>query len=150
MNAIEALEIIKLRNTAYPRTSSIQNMDSLEKEAKLFSNIFNEDFIEVELALNECINKLAFPPTISDIKNEIAWSKELKPLEALAEVERVMRLYGTPRTIEALASLNGNVLKAVKQIGFRELCLMPEMKAKETFIQVYKEVVLNNQRGRVC
>jgi hypothetical protein len=151
MNAIESLKIIQTRNIAYPRASTNQGKESLQEEAMLYADLFqNESFVEVDKALKKHMEKSSYPPAISDIKNELAWTKNLKPIDAWSKVEKVIGEYGIYRANEALEHLEGNVLEAVKRVGFSKLCRMSEAEAKETFIEAYKELALSNQGGIAC
>jgi hypothetical protein len=151
MNALEALKIIQIRNIAYPRVNANQGKDLLQEEAILYADLFqNESFAEVEKALKKHIEKSSYPPAISDIKNELTWTKNLKPLDAWKEVEKVIGAYGSWRSNEALDHLKGNVLTAVKKVRFSELCRMTEKEAKDAFIEAYKEAVISNQEGIAC
>jgi hypothetical protein len=151
MNALEALKIIQIRNIAYPRVSANHGKELLQEEAILYADLFqNESFVEVEKAIKKHIEKSSYPPAISDIRNELTWTKNLKPLDAWKEVEKVIGAYGVWRSDEAIEHLKGNVLGAVKRVRFSELCRMTEKEARDTFVEAYKELVMSNQGGIVC
>lgn len=145
MNTIEAIEFIRLRNMTYPRTSSIQGKDALLEEAEYLASEFAElDFIEVRLALRNHIRKSSYPPSISDIRNEIVWAVNPSPEDAWIEVDKLIGAYGSRVPNERLKQLDRNVLATIKRVTIGQLGGMSITEAKAAFINVYKAQVLSS------
>ena len=84
-----------------------------------------------------------FPPTVADLRKGVAaltCPAALTQGEAWLEVKRAISNYGIYRETEALAAMQPQVLAAVRQIGWRDLCMTKNddlMATRSHFFKLY-------------
>lgn len=93
------------------------------------------------------MNKNPYPPTIAEILE--AYQKAvnphafIRPEEAWESVRKAINLYGSYRQVEAMDYLSTNVVKAVKTIGWQNLCKADNVSfsyMKRDFMLAYENV----------
>lgn len=83
-----------------------------------------------------------FPPAICDIVGQAGRPAPKDANKAWQQVLSAVGHYGIYREIEAMDSLPEDVREAVRDVGFRNICMATEADAKKMFVSAYKE--LNN------
>ncbi|SMB97824.1 Loader and inhibitor of phage G40P [Thermanaeromonas toyohensis ToBE] len=99
----------------------------------------------VEKALLKVLSEVRYFPTVAEIRQaaaEIMQPETLSPGEAWALVLQAVKRYGSYREAEALAALPEDVARAVRYLGWREICLseQPEV-VRAQFMKVYEQVI---------
>lgn len=103
-----------------------------------------------EMALMELSAQLDFPPSIAQIRKKYAeyTSPPVKEAgEAWEDVRRLIRKYGWPGELEALAEMDELTRRAAKSIGFLEICRSeaPDV-VRGQFLRIY-ETLANRQKA---
>ena len=101
----------------------------------------------VKCAVLMHISESKYPPTVAEIRKKalsLSKPKELNGLEAYNEVVKAINTYGFRRVNEAYNSLPTEIVKVIKNIGWRELCLSnsPDTIRKQ-FIKMYEQGIEN-------
>lgn len=144
MTRDEVIKILTILKTAYPKYYANMKKEEAENTIELYSDMFKSDDANlVAIAVKSMINKLPFPPTIADIRNEIyslttekeapieLWNKLKKAISnstynSVEEFnklpEKVKKFVGSPQGLRELgqneSSINDTVVKGqfLKQI----------------------------------
>jgi hypothetical protein len=102
------------------------------------------------------INETRYPPTIAEILKEyqkaINPSAFISPEQAWVSVKNAIKKFGYYRESEALASLSANAEKAVKTIGWRNLCMADDKQfdfMRKNFVESYKQVETDERHSLV-
>lgn len=80
-----------------------------------------------------------FPPAICDIVGQAGKPAPKDANKAWQQVLSAVGHYGIYRELEAMDSLPDDVREAVRDVGFRTICMATEADAKKMFIAAYKE-----------
>ncbi|QZY56685.1 replicative helicase loader/inhibitor [Crassaminicella profunda] len=107
----------------------------------------------VEVAARKLVSESPYPPTIADIRKAAAdvVSPELpSSADAWGEVVQAMKKFGSYNAEKALKSLSPLTRKAVKIMGFRELCVSEnQMADRAHFLKMYKVLEQREKTERV-
>lgn len=94
MTREETIMILKLLKTAYPRFYTNITKEEAENTISLYMDMFKEENSNlVLLAVKQLITTLQFPPTIADVKNQIAKfekNNDLMPIELWNKVKKAI------------------------------------------------------------
>lgn len=127
--------------TAYP---NFQIMPSDENKKVWYSMLKDLEYPICQNAIMQIIATSKFPPSIAEIREKYAEMVSLPVADsgqAWEEVMRAIQYYGAIRELEAVASLSEPVRKAVKIIGFRNLCFSENIAVERAqFFRVYETV----------
>jgi hypothetical protein len=144
---VERAETIKLFGvfkTAYPKYFISQDKAELQLQITLWTELFSDiPFCVVEPAVKKLILESAYPPTISDVRKQVAEITQdpgdrADVATAWGEVMRAISLYGYYRPQEALASMSPRTAKIVGFIGWEEICTSGEIGvARGQFVKMY-------------
>lgn len=136
--------------TNYPWAYKHFDEDMLKLAVESWHNFLSE--LDVRLVFNitaklMSLDKKGFPPTIAQILEEyqkaINPSAFVRPEEAWETVRTAIRKYGSYRESEALASLSASTVRAVKTIGWMNLCMADDKQfdfMRKNFIEAYQNV----------
>lgn len=142
MNWNEFAKIAMALKTSWP---SFQIMPSEESKKVWFSMLQDLDYSICQNAIKQIIATSKFPPSIAEIREKYVESTSLHlpdAGEAWEEVMNGIRKYGTYEEEKALNSFSAPVRKAVKRIGFRNLCLSENIVADRAhFFKLYESIV---------
>ncbi len=139
MKKTEIVQLLVVINAAFP------NMQVNEVMVDLWHELLGDiDFNLAKAAVKKILLESPYPPTIADIRKQVAeitTPKQIDPAEAWGEVERAIRYYGSYREEEALASMSPAVARVVKYIGWREICLSEEPGVlRGQFLKMYQQL----------
>ena len=133
--------------TYYPRENLLPNDRAMELWFKELQDIPYE---VAEIGLQKWVSLNKWSPSIAEIREYSATivNGEIAPWsEAWEEVRRALNNYGYYRADEALKSLSPIVLKAVKRIGFYELCTSENPEASRAkFRMIYEQIAEQEKR----
>ena len=135
---------------SYPLAYKHFDEDMLKLAVETWHTFLSE--LDVRLVFNItgkiiATDKKGFPPTIAQILEE--YQKAINPLafvrpeEAWESVRTAIRKFGSYRESEALASLSNSTCKAVKSIGWMNLCMADDKQfdfMRKNFIEAYQNV----------
>lgn len=139
MKKTEIVQLLVVINAAFP------NMQVNEVMVDLWHELLGDiDFNLAKAAVKKILLESPYPPTIADIRKQVAeitTPKQIDPAEAWGEVERAIRYYGSYMEEEALASMSPAVARVVKYIGWREICLSEEPGVlRGQFLKMYQQL----------
>ena len=95
------------------------------------------DIREIMPLVDNHIKTSVYPPVPADI---IPKPVPKDPGKAWQQVLSAVGHYGIYRELEAMDSLPEDVRAAVRDVGFRTICMATETDAKKMFVAAYKEV----------
>lgn len=145
MTRKETAGILGMVKVAYPRTYSEMGSADLSNTVDLWAAMFiDEDFETVKTALYKHVATSKFPPTIAELRtafSEVTQRSLPTAGEAWSEVLSAIHNYGYCRAEEALNSMSEITQRAVKSMGWSNLCASEEqMPDRAHFIKIYESL----------
>lgn len=142
MDKQEFGKFVMALKTYYPRETLLPNNQAIE----LWYRQLNDIPYEIaELVLNKWVATNRWSPSIADIREQATEVKQGQKPDWGAGWEQVLsaiKNYGVYRPDEALASMDETTRQAVKQIGFREICMSENIAAdRANFRMIYERQV---------
>lgn len=139
MKKTEIVQLLAVINAAYP------NMQVTEAMASIWYELLRDiDFATAQVAVKKLLLESPYPPTIADIRKQVASitsPKQLDPAEAWGEVISAIHRYGYYRQEEALASMSPLVAKVVRYMGWQEICASEEPSVvRGQFLKMYQQM----------
>lgn len=127
MDREQAIVVLKLLKTAYPRFYTDITKEEAENMVALWVDMFrHEDPTLVLLAVKELINTLKFPPTVADVKEKMysLTTKTESPAELWGTLAKAVRngLYGYHEEFEKLPDVIKTFVREPAQL--REMAQM--------------------------
>lgn len=127
--------------TYYPKEKILPNEQAMELWYRQLEDI---PYQIAELTLNKWVGTNKWSPSIADIR-EMATSVKCgdKALwsDGWEEVLRAIRMYGSYREAEALQSMTELTRKAVKRLGFRNICMSENIAAdRANFRMIFEQL----------
>ena len=123
MNKAEFGKFAMALKTYYPRENLLPNEQALEL---WFNQLQDIEYKLAEVALNKWVATNKWSPSIADIREAAtAVIQGEKPDwgEGWEQVQRAIRLYGSYSQEQALESMDDITRQAVRQIGWKNLCM---------------------------
>lgn len=110
MNREQAIALLKILKTAFPRFYTDMTKEEAESTISLWVDMFKHENPNLVItATKELINTLKFPPTIADIKEKMysLSNKEADDMELWNELDKAARncLYNTQEIFDNLSPL---------------------------------------------
>ena len=128
MTPQETKKIFGILMISYPRFYPSEEKEKLRMTLELWTEMFADISYNVaEIAIKKLILESSYPPTISDVRKQIADintdpQDRIDPSTAWGEVLHAIRMFGYPRPAEALESLSPRTRMVIKSIGWQEIC----------------------------
>lgn len=151
MSKLDVIKLLGMIAVAYP---NMKEVDDLTVET--WYDCLSDIDLEVALAaVKKNILESPFPPTIADIRKQVADVVTLKEdkldiSEAWGEVVKAMQTHGSYSEIEALKSMNPTTKKVVKYMGWREICLSENLGViRGQFLRMYETVAARERQDRL-
>lgn len=128
MTPQETKKLFMILMVSYPKFYPAEEKEKLRLTIELWTEMLADVPFEVaQIATKKLILESAFPPTISDVRKQIADitadpNNKIDPSTAWGEVAKAIRIYGYPRPQEALESMSPRTRKVVESMGWQEIC----------------------------
>ena len=106
------------------------------------------DYATANIAIQKHMVSSKYPPTIADIREqatEVSYGQAPLWSDGWEQVLRAMRLYGSYRLQEALDSMDDLTRKAVKRLGFKELCMSENIAVDRANFRMVFEQLANRE-----
>ena len=106
------------------------------------------DYATANVAIQKHMVSSKYPPTIADIREqatEVSYGQAPLWSDGWEQVLRAMRLYGSYRLQEALDSMDDLTRKAVKRLGFKELCISENIAVDRANFRMVFEQLANRE-----
>lgn len=137
MNREQAIALLKILKTAFPRFYADMTKEEAENTINLWVDMFkHEDPALVMTATKDLINTFKFPPTIADVKEKMygLTNNEVDNLTLWNELDKAVRncLYNTQNVFDGLSPVVKKFVGSPAQL--REYALSPA----DTFSTVTK------------
>lgn len=127
--------------TYFPKEKILPNEQAMEL---WFLQLQDIPYKALEVALNKWVATNKWSPSIADLREAVAGLCEEDVADwgqAWESVLKAIRNFGMYRIEEALASLDDLTRQAVKQIGFREICLSENIQTdRANFRMIYEQL----------
>ena len=127
--------------TYYPKENILPNDKALELWYQQLQDIPAD---VAELTLNKWVATNKWSPTIADIREHAAIIRQGEAKDwgdAWQDVLKAISQYGTYREAEALASFDETTRRAVKRLGFKNICLSENIAAdRANFRMIYEQL----------
>lgn len=134
MTREEAIQVLTLLKAAYPRFYTGMTRADAEAAISLWASMLADmPFEVVKIAIEKYMAVGKFPPTIADIRESALNTKELTGDEAFGQAVEAVKRYGYYREAEALSSIHADVAKVIKNLGYKDLCMLEDGKEKMTY-----------------
>ena len=173
MNREQAIIVLKLLKTAYPRFYANMTKDEAENTVALWTDMFKGDNPELVLiAVKKLIGELEFPPTISDVKKSMysitdntasdieLWNRFLKAISrsgynSVEEFDKLPELLqkfaGSPQQLKTYAMMDSDTVNSVVKGQFlKHIGILKEReKENKMMLPEVREIVyaLSNKMG---
>ena len=106
------------------------------------------DYATANIAIQKHMVSSKYPPTIADIREqatEVSYGQAPLWSDGWEQVLRAMRLYGSYRLQEALDGMDDLTRKAVKRLGFKELCMSENIAVDRANFRMVFEQLANRE-----
>lgn len=141
--------LCKGMKAVYTQSTFLPDADAFTIWYRLLEDL---DYTIAQAAIQKYILTNKFPPTIADIRENAAlvqtgdkktWS------DGWEEVMKAIRHFGSYREEEALESMSEITRKAVKKLGFRNICLSENITAdRANFRTIYEQMAENEYTAK--
>ncbi len=137
----EVAKLLAVIAAAYSRFQ----VDEL-KQNVWFEMLGDVDYKIAQMAVKKLMLESPFPPTIADIRKQIAEittpeKYKISAADAWGEIEQAISKYGYYQQSEALDSMSSITRKTVDLIGFRQICLCEEPGVvRGQFLRMFEQV----------
>ena len=127
--------------TYYPRENLLPNNQAMDLWFRQLQDI---QYKVAEVGLNKWVSLNKWSPSIADIRemaSTVAHGELPNWGDAWQEVLRAISQYGSYRPVEAMDSLSPLTKKAIKRIGFVNLCMSENISAdRANFRMIYEQL----------
>lgn len=127
--------------TYYPRENLLPNNQAMDLWFRQLQDI---PYKVAEVGLNKWVSLNKWSPSIADIRemaSTVAHGELPNWGDAWQEVLRAISQYGSYRPVEAMDSLSPLTKKAIKRIGFVNLCMSENISAdRANFRMIYEQL----------
>lgn len=127
--------------TYYPRENLLPNNQAMELWFRQLQDI---PYKVAEVGLNKWVSLNKWSPSIADIRemaSTVAHGELPNWGDAWQEVLRAINQYGSYRPVEAMDSVSPLTKKAIKRIGFVNLCMSENISAdRANFRMIYEQL----------
>lgn len=151
MSKLDVIKLLGMIAVAYPNMKEVDDLT-----VKTWYECLSDIDLEVALAaVKKNILESPFPPTIADIRKQVAdvvtlEEDRLDTSKAWGEVVKAMQVHGSYSEIEALKSMSPITRKVVKYIGWREICLSENLGViRGQFLRMYETVATREKQDRL-
>jgi len=151
----ETIKLFAIFKTAYPRFYVSQDRDETRLQIDLWTELLRDiPFAVIETAVKKLILESPHPPTISDVRKQIAEilqdPSNKDAAEAWGEVMRAIKNYGYYKPQEALASMSDRAAEVAKIIGWQEICTGEELGVtRGQFVKMYEMLTKRDKQEMV-
>lgn len=139
MTKEEMGKIIAVLAAAYPRFEP----DELTLNV-WFDLLGDLDYVVLQLSVKTCMINNTFPPSIAEVRKaaiRIISPDRKSVAEAWEEVNMALDRFGYYRQVEAIESLSPASARAVRAIGFNNLCLTKNVGVERgQFMKIYEQL----------
>lgn len=150
MKKTEVVQLLAVINAAFP------NMQITEMTVDLWHELLGDiEFNVAKTAVKKLILESPYPPTIADIRKQVAEittqpDDRIDAAEAWGEVLRAIRHHGYYCEKEALESMSPRTAKVVQYMGWREICLSTDIDVvRGQFMKMYNAVTEREKQERL-
>lgn len=146
MKKTEMIRIFAVLTAAYPKFDTFQNPEQLKPIIEIWTEMFQDAEFNIALvAIKKLILESPFPPTIADVRKQVAEIttpkvNQIDAGQAWGEVMRAVKNYGFYDPEGALKSMSPVTQEVVKRISWREICMQEEEKMgvlRGQFLRIY-------------
>lgn len=141
--------LCKGMKAVYTQSTFLPDADAFKVWYSLLQDL---DYTIAQAAIQKYMLINEFPPTIADIrKNAVSVQAGDKKTwsEGWEEVMKAIRNFGSYREEEALESMSEITRKAVKKLGFRNICLSENITAdRANFRTIYEQMAENEYTAK--
>ena len=141
MNKKEFATFAAALKTYYPKENLLPNPQAMELWYRQLQDI---PYQIAELTLNKWVSMNKWSPSVADIREQAAAIRcGDKPLwsDGWEEVLRAISKFGSYREAEALQSMTEVTRKAVKRLGFRNICMSDNITAdRANFRMIFEQI----------
>lgn len=141
--------LCKGMKTVYTQSTFLPDADAFKVWYSLLQDL---DYTIAQAAIQKYMLINEFPPTIADIrKNAVSVQAGDKKTwsEGWEEVMKAIGNFGSYREEEALESMSEITRKAVKKLGFRNICLSENITAdRANFRTIYEQMAENEYTAK--
>lgn len=141
--------LCKGMKAVYPQPTFLPDADAYKVWYSLLQDL---DYTVAQAAVQKYMLTNKFPPSVADIReyavsvrtgDKKTWS------EGWEEVMKAIRNFGSYREEEALESMSEITRKAVKKLGFRNICLSENITAdRANFRTIYEQMAENEYTAK--
>lgn len=149
MTRKEFTVLCKGMKAVYPQPTFLPDADAYKVWYRLLEDL---DYTVAQAAVQKYMLTNKFPPSVADIRecavlvrtgDKKTWS------EGWEEVMKAIRNFGSYREEEALESMSEITRKAVKKLGFRNICLSENITAdRANFRTIYEQMAENEYTAK--
>lgn len=149
MTKKEFTVLCKGMKAVYTQSTFLPDTDAFEVWYRLLEDL---DYTIAQAAVQKYMLTNKFPPSVADIReyavsvrtgDKKTWS------EGWEEVTKAIRNFGSYREEEALESMSEITRKAVKKLGFRNICLSENITAdRANFRTIYEQMAENEYTAK--
>lgn len=154
MTEKDVIKLFAILTVAYPKfdTYTLGDLEKAKPVVKLWAEMLADiPYEAAEAAVKKFILESPYPPTIADIRREVAEilqdpADNVDAATAWGEVVRALNHYGYYRPEEALASMSPRTAKIVRLMGWQNICMSENPAViRGQFIKMYE---IYTQRGK--
>lgn len=126
-------------------TAAFPNMQVTDAMTEIWYELLGDvDFDVAQIAVKKLLLESSYPPTIADVRKQVVSimsPRQIDPAEAWGEVLNAVHRYGYYRQEEALASMSPLVAKAVRYMGWQEICMSEEPSViRGQFMRIFQQL----------
>lgn len=149
MKKTEMIKVFAVLTAAYPKFDTFQNPEQLKPIIELWTEMFQDvDFNIVLVAVKKLIFESPYPPTIADVRKQVAdiltpKENKIDAGQAWGEIMKAVGNYGFYDSEGALKSMSPLTQAVVKRISWREICMQEEDKMgvlRGQFMKMYDSI----------
>lgn len=147
--------VLNILKTAYPRFYQNLGANEIDDVINLwFVMLGDTDLETIKLALYKIIATSVYPPTIAELRNDIAKINkgEIEDAgEAWDKILKAIRKYGIYREQEALSTFSPSILACIRSLGgWRYICTSETIMADRAhFFKIFENIQKREQERRV-
>lgn len=153
MTRKETVKLFTVFTSAYPRFDTFKNPGALKPVIELWTEMLADvPYPVVEAAAKKLILESPYPPTISDVRKQVADitadpKSKIDGATAWGEVSRAVREYGWYDPDGALQSMSPRSRKVVRSIGWKEICMCDKPGVvRGQFLKMYDSYVKRERK----
>lgn len=145
MTERDVIKLFAILTAAYPKFDTFNNPETARPIISLWAEMLSDIPYEVaEAAVKKFILESPYPPTIADIRKQVAEimqdpADNIDAATAWGEVVKALNHYGYYRPEEALASMSPRTAKIVRLMGWQNICMSEDPAViRGQFIKMYE------------